>query len=104
MELLAVINAVEAISGPLLVVSDSAYVINCFQQRWWVKWRANNWRNAKGDSVANRDLWEILIGHVIDNRPGEIDFKWVKGHAGDYFNELVDSLANRAAREQLNAR
>jgi len=104
MELSAVLNAVRDIATPLRIVSDSAYVVNCFEQRWWVKWRSNRWRNSKGDLVANQDLWEALITQVVDDRPGEITFRWVKGHAGEPLNELADMLANRAAREQLNAR
>ncbi len=98
MELFAVLMAVEAFPGPLEVVSDSAYVVNCFKDSWWLKWRKNNWRNAKGESVANRDIWEPLLNIVIDERHGEISFTWVKGHAGNAFNEMADSLANAAAR------
>ncbi len=99
MELFAVLMAVNALSGPLVVVSDSAYVVNCFKDGWWVKWRANNWRNSKGEPVANRDLWEPLLIRTIDERQNEISFRWVKGHAGNTFNELADSLANKAARD-----
>lgn len=100
MELTAVLEAVRAHEGPLEVVSDSTYVVNCFRDRWWAGWRARNWRNSKGESVANQDLWRPLIELVVDRRPGEIRFRWVKGHAGDVMNSLVDELANRAARTQ----
>lgn len=99
MELRAVIEAISQCPGGLEVVSDSSYVVNCFKDRWWANWRRRNWRNAKGEPVANRDLWEPLVAEVIDHR-GEraIQFRWVKGHAGDPMNEFVDRLANEAAR------
>jgi len=100
MELLAVIRAVEAHPGPLRIVSDSTYVVNCFKQRWWAGWRAKGWRNAKGEPVANQDLWRPLIEEVVDLRPGEIEMAWVKGHSGNVMNELVDQLATGAARSQ----
>ncbi len=100
MELTAVLRATEALRGPLEVVSDSTYVVNCFRDRWWAGWRARGWRGSKGTPVANRDLWEPLVAEVVDARPGQIRFRWVKGHAGDPMNTLVDRLANTAAREQ----
>ena len=98
MELSAVIEAVAVHSGPVEIVSDSTYVVNCFRDRWWDGWRRRGWKNSKNEPVANRDLWEPLIALLIDDRPGEVTFRWVKGHAGDRMNELVDGLANSAAR------
>ncbi|MHB8244008.1 MAG: ribonuclease H family protein [Acidimicrobiales bacterium] len=100
MELLAVIRALEANDGRLVIVSDSTYVVNCFKQRWWRGWRAKGWRNAKGEPVANQDLWRPLIEQMIDIRAGEIEMTWVKGHSGDPMNDLVDRLAVAAARSQ----
>jgi ribonuclease HI len=103
MELTAVIEVLDANSGALEVVSDSTYVVNCFRDRWWAGWRARGWKNTKGQPVANRDLWEPLITEVIDRRQGEIAFTWVKGHATNPMNNLVDELANAAARLQRPA-
>lgn len=100
MELTAALEAVAAHTGPLEVVSDSTYVVSCFTSRWWSGWRARGWKNAKGEPVANQDLWRPLIEQVVDERPGEITFRWVKGHSGDPMNDLVDRLANEAARTQ----
>jgi ribonuclease HI len=102
MELRAVIEALRALgvgseSGPIEVVSDSTYVINCFRDRWWVNWQRNGWRNAKKQPVANADLWEQLVELV---NSGQVTFRWVKGHSGDRMNDLVDSLAVAAARVQ----
>lgn len=100
MELTAAFEAVKAHNGPLEIVSDSTYVVNCFKNRWWAGWRSRGWRNAKGEPVANQDLWRPFIEVVVDERAGEVAFRWVKGHAGDAMNELVDRLANDAARTQ----
>jgi len=101
MELVAAIEAIRTM-GPvarastrqLLIVSDSNYVVNCFKDRWWVRWKANGWRNAKKEPVANSDLWRDLIAlyeaYPEAERP---DFQWVKGHSGDTMNDLVDQLA-----------
>lgn len=80
------------------VYSDSAYLINCYRVGWWRAWRCNGWKNAKKQPVANQDLWEPLIG-FFTRAPG-YDFIKVKGHAGNAFNELVDTMAVKA-RESL---
>ena len=91
MEIQAVLEAVGALDGPLLVVSDSTYVVNCFRDRWWRGWLARGWLNSAKKPVANQDLWEPLVTEVGSR--GNIDFRWVKGHSGDPMNDLVDLLA-----------
>jgi len=98
MELSAALEAVRSFSGPIEIVSDSTYVVNCFKDRWWEGWRRRGWRSSKGTTVANQDLWVPLVALVIDDRPGEVRFRWVKGHSTDKMNNFVDSLANGAAR------
>jgi ribonuclease HI len=100
MEITAPLRALEAIGGTVTVVSDSIYVVNCFRNRWWERWQRNGWKNAQRQPVANRDLWEPLVEEVTVRRAGLVQFTWVKGHAGDPLNELVDALANEAARNQ----
>ncbi len=93
MEIFAVLEALRALDPrrqPVDVVSDSTYVVNCFRDRWWVRWQANGWKNAKRQPVANADLWRPLIDLVTG---GDVRFRWVKGHSGDRMNDLVDSLA-----------
>jgi RNase H len=87
----------EGLEGPLEVVSDSTYVINCFRDRWWEGWLQKNWTNSQKRPVVNRDLWEPLIAIV---RQRGITFRWVRGHSGDPMNELVDQLAWEAGRTQ----
>ena len=98
MEIRAALEAVRAHPGPLEVVSDSTYVVNCFRDRWWEGWLARGWINAARKPVANRDLWEPLV-ELVRSR-GDVAFRWVKGHAGDAMNELVDRLAVEAATTQ----
>ena len=99
MEVTAVVRALQALSGPLHVMSDSTYVVNCFRQEWWAGWKRRGWRNSQGKPVANQDLWQDLLALALDPaRP--VTFEWVKGHSGDRMNDVVDQLATRAAALQ----
>ncbi len=99
MELTAALEAVTALAGPLKVMSDSTYVVNCFRDGWWKNWIARGWLTKAKKPVANRDLWEPLI-EAVRADPHRVDFEWVKGHGGDPFNDLVDRLAVESARTQ----
>lgn len=98
MELLAAWTAVQHLEGPLCVHSDSTYVVNCFKQGWWKGWLERGWRNSQKKPVANRDLWEPFINLV--NARGDVEFQWVKGHAGNRLNDAADRLATAAAADQ----
>src|SRR5437763_10675911 len=99
MEVTAALQAVTSVDGPLEVVSDSTYVVNCFRDRWWEGWMARGWKNKAKQPVANRDLWEPLVAAVRAD-PERVRFRWVKGHGTDLMNDLVDRLAVEAARTQ----
>lgn len=99
MEIKAALQAVTDLDGPLEVVSDSTYVVNCFRDRWWEGWMARGWVNSAKKPVANRDLWEPLISAYRAD-PTRIAFRWVKGHSTDPINDLVDRLAVEAAATQ----
>ncbi|MGI8684466.1 MAG: RNase H family protein [Acidimicrobiales bacterium] len=103
MEIKAALEAVLANEGPLEVVSDSTYVVKCFNDRWWEGWMARGWTNKARKPVANRDLWEPLI-NAVRAEPGRVRFTWVKGHSADVMNDLVDRLAVEAARTQKGRR
>jgi ribonuclease HI len=95
MELMAVLEALRTLgadseAGPIQVVSDSTYVVNCFRDGWWKKWQLNGWRNSKKEPVANTDVWKPLVDLV---NAGDVTFRWVKGHSSDQMNDLVDQLA-----------
>jgi len=94
MEIVAASQAVASIDGPVHVVSDSTYVVNCFRDGWWKGWIERGWRNSKKEPVANRDLWEPFVEEV---RSRDVTFDWVKGHGDDPMNDLVDRLAVAAA-------
>jgi ribonuclease HI len=90
MEIMAVLEALRSLDGDLTIVSDSAYVVHCFRDGWWRRWKTNGWRNSKREPVANSDLWRPLVELYEERRP---EFRWVKGHSGDPMNDLVDQLA-----------
>jgi len=103
MEMQAVLEALAALDAcdPLEVVTDSGYIVNCFEQRWWVGWQRRNWRNSRKEPVKNQDLWVPLIEQV---RARGVSFRWVKGHAGDPWNDAADLLATQAADMQRGSR
>ena len=96
-ELLAVVNACKYAKKydkfPAIIYSDSAYIVNCYKQRWFDKWLRNGWINSKKEPVANKELWEELIKYFED---WNFDFQKVKGHAGVELNEMADELARKA--------
>ena len=96
MEIRAALEAVRANDGPLLVVSDSTYVVNCFRDRWYVGWLERGWLTSAKKPVANRDLWEPLVALVTER--GDVAFRWVKGHSGHEMNDFVDRLAVAACQ------
>jgi ribonuclease HI len=95
MELRAAIEALRSLEGRRAVDlhSDSAYLVNCFRDRWYERWQRNGWRNAQGKPVDNRDLWEALLALA-----GAHDVSWhkVAGHSGHPGNERADRLAREA--------
>ena len=80
------------------VISDSAYCIRCYKDKWWENWLRNGWLNSKKQPVANKELWELLIPFFKDSR---FTFKNCKGHAGNYWNEYVDKLAVQARLQKI---
>lgn len=99
MEVNAALEALRALPGPVVVVSDSTYVVHCFRDNWWRGWLKRGWRNSQNKAVANRDLWEPLIDEYR-SRIDEVSFRWVKGHSGDEWNDVVDQLAVEACMRQ----
>ncbi len=91
MELLAAINALEALERPstITVVTDSAYVKGGITE-WLRSWKRNNWRTATKKPVKNEDLWRRLDEAAARH---QVTWTWVKGHAGHPENERADALA-----------
>jgi len=96
MELTAICEALEMLSGAIEVRTDSTHVEKCFNQNWHERWlRGGSWKGSSG-RIKNRDLWERLFGLVWDDTR-DVRFVWIKGHAGDPNNTRVDRLARAAA-------
>jgi ribonuclease HI len=93
MELTAVIRALEALSGRsrVRVTTDSQYVQKGITE-WLRSWKRRGWRTADRKPVKNDDLWKQL--DELNSRH-EVEWRWVKGHAGHPENERADALANR---------
>ena len=91
MELMACIVALKSLEKPssVLLHSDSKYVVDGITRGWARKWQANNWMRTKKDKAVNPDLWEQLLA-LCDTH--DVEFKWVKGHAGNPGNERCDAL------------
>ncbi len=92
MELLAVINGLEALKRrcKVTICTDSSYVVNGITKGWAQSWKANNWRKADKKPALNSDLWDRLLTLLSQH---DYEFIWVKGHAGHPENERCDKLA-----------
>ena len=92
MELSAVIEALKLLKRPckVNVFSDSAYVVNAFNQKWIYGWMKKNWRTAGGDPVKNKELWQELYSLT---KVHDVTFNKVKGHADNEFNNRCDEMA-----------
>ncbi|MBO6071892.1 MAG: NUDIX domain-containing protein [Aeriscardovia sp.] len=97
-ELTAVLMALRRFKeGDLLIETDSRYAIGC--SRDWVKaWKRRGWKKNDGSEIKNLPLIQA-IDKEISQRRGSVEFAWVKGHAGDAFNEIADSLASGYAKD-----
>lgn len=102
MEMTAVIMALSALAtlkaekAEATVYSDSAYLINGCNQKWYKNWQKNGWITSKKTPVENQDLWKDLIPWFENDL---ITFEKVKGHAGVMGNEVCDTLAKKGAQE-----
>ncbi|MGJ8655338.1 MAG: ribonuclease HI [Akkermansiaceae bacterium] len=96
MELMAVIVALESLKVPceVEVISDSRYVINAMDKGWIHGWCKRGWNKADKKPLKNTDLWKRLYVTV---RSHDVKWTWVKGHAGNQYNERCDHLATSAA-------
>lgn len=89
------------IADTYTIYTDSAYLCQCVNDKWYTKWENNGWRNSKKEPVANKDLWEQLIPFFNDWR---FNWKKIKGHQADsssdtYYNNIADQLAVSARSE-----
>jgi len=95
MELMAPLQGLRSLAERRTVdlYSDSAYVVNCFRDKWYEGWRKNGWRNSQKKPVENRDLWEALLAEVARH---DVTWHKVAGHSGHDLNDRADALARSA--------
>lgn len=99
MELMGAIAGLEALTRPCRVrlCSDSQYLVRAFNDHWVDSWQKHGWMRGSGsrkEPVKNPELWKRLLAAMA---PHEVTFVWVKGHAGNFYNERCDTLATTAA-------
>ncbi len=92
MEITAVVEALKLLKYEceVEIYSDSAYVVNAFNQKWIENWKKNNWKNSNKEEVKNKELWEELDKLVSKHK---VKFMKVKGHADNKWNNRCDELA-----------
>ena len=97
MEITAVLEALKLLKEEceVEVYSDSAYVVNAFNQGWLDNWQKNNWRTAGKDPVKNKELWEELYNLTQKHK---VTFIKVKGHSDNEWNNRCDFLATSAIK------
>lgn len=93
MEMTAAIKALEALKRPSVVTihTDSTYLRDGIT-KWIFNWKKNGWRTSAKKPVKNAELWQALEAAIL---PHQVQWVWVKGHAGDPGNEKADQLANQ---------
>jgi ribonuclease HI len=101
MELMGFITALEHVGSfrkegydYINIYTDSAYIHNCLNQKWYVKWKLNNWIGSNKEPVKNKDLWEktIMLMENLD-KIIKLNIIKVKAHANNEYNNLVDKIA-----------
>ena len=99
MELTAVIEALAVVKrhSHVVIYTDSQYVRQGITT-WIHNWKSRGWRTADNKPVKNIDLWQRLDALAASHK---VDWRWVKGHAGDPGNERADALANRGVSEVM---
>ena len=99
MELMGPIKGLEALNQECRVTlySDSQYVVEGIEKGWAKRWRGNGWMRNKREQAINPDLWGQLL-ELCEKH--EVEFRWVRGHAGDRENERCDELAVQAAHQE----
>ena len=98
MELTAVIEGLKLLkfSCEVEIYSDSAYVVNAFNQGWIYNWIKKGWKTASGESVKNKELWQELYSLIKKHK--KVEFIKVKGHSDNEFNNRCDEMARNAIK------
>jgi ribonuclease HI len=99
MEIMACIEALRALKqkSSVVIYSDSKYVVDSISEGWVRRWQANGWMRNREQKAENADLWQQLLDLCSRH---EVEFHWIRGHAGEIDNERCDQLAMEAARRK----
>ena len=99
MEICAVIEALKTLKKPseIVIYTDSKYVMEGIT-KWIFNWKKNGWKGADKKPIKNIDLWQELD---LETAKHQIKWVWVKGHSGNHFNEIADTLAREAAQSLI---
>jgi len=97
MEMQAVIEGLRALTKPchVKIHSDSALIVNAFNQNWIKNWKKRGWKKANKKPVENQDLWKEMLDAM---EPHNVEWVKVKGHSGHPLNDRVDALAVNAIK------
>jgi len=101
MELMGVITGLEALKKPckVIVQTDSKYVVDGIMKGWAKSWKKNGWVKGDKKPALNADLWDRLL-NLLEKH--EVEFNWIKGHAGHPENERCDKLAVAARKKYVH--
>lgn len=96
MELMAAIAGMEALKEPckIILTSDSKYLTDAINKGWLASWKKNGWKKADKSAVLNVELWQRIDALLSKH---QVEFVWVRGHAGHPYNERCDALATEYA-------
>ena len=94
-------DTIETTNTSVTIYVDSAYIFNCFEQKWYATWLKNGWRTSDKKDVKNQDLWTRIIAlYIKDKDRLHLEFVKVKSHAGEnQWNDYVDKLAVKRRKE-----
>lgn len=79
----------------VIIFCDNQYVVNSIVKEWVFVWECEEWRDR-----TNSDLWKLVLKEYRKFKQGNVTIKWIKGHNGNVYNELADSLAKKAAHRK----
>ena len=81
-----------------IIYTDSAYIVNCIDQKWYVNWRKNGWKTAKKEPVKNPELWFDILSYIEHH--SDVKIVKVKGHSNNNYNNMADEIAVRSRVKQ----
>lgn len=93
-------NTIETKNTKVIIYTDSAYIANCFNQNWYVKWIQNGWKTSDKQEVKNQDLWRRIITLYIKLKERfKLEIIKIKGHSDNRWNNYSDNLAVQARKK-----